>query len=725
METKKILGIIFSIIFIGAFAFVLSWAIINFNKVKQGMSGTELFTQEDLNNAYEDGYNTALKDKEEYEVLINSYRDTITTLNDQISQLNGQITILNNNIRDQKTQISKLEQDKVTLQENITTLQGTIANNNETISNNNTTITNLQNQITELTKSEEDKTLEIKTLNNQIESLRTLNQQLQTSNESNLNTIKILNNQIVSLNEQVVELTKQVQGNSGVVNSLNVKISQLEKSIEYYEDYIKQLETGEQVVATFEFDGSVISVQILSKGGKASIIDPVSTEYIIFNYWTVDGQKVNLNEYTLTQNTKFIANVTYKYDVKFMVDSEQYKETQIVEKEHFANLPDNPSKAEYEFDGWTINGVDVVDVSSYKITGNTVFIAKFTQLFDVTFMYENETKSTQKVRSGECAQNVEVENTTYKVFNGWKLNGVIVDVTKQQIVGSVTFIADITYKFDVKFMVDGSLHDSQIVAEHGKITPPETPTKPKYVFTGWSVDGETIVDLDSYDVTEAVTFTALFKLDKLEVKFMSNGRVVDTQAVDKNSYASTPSFTSDTFKGWSIDGESIIDVESYQITEDTTFIAVHGTYELLKEEMTYASGSQGTSKIEVSVQGLKVGDRFKISITNFVIKDGRVFAGGSPNYWEGYIYVGSGGNCPGNDAWANNDGYSSGGWMNELTLNSAEPYTMTLGYVSYGDYNEITITLKCEQDGILTIEWADEAQFYINDIWFYYVYVLR
>ena len=34
MDTRKVLGIIFSILFVGAFTFVLCWGIINFNKVK-------------------------------------------------------------------------------------------------------------------------------------------------------------------------------------------------------------------------------------------------------------------------------------------------------------------------------------------------------------------------------------------------------------------------------------------------------------------------------------------------------------------------------------------------------------------------------------------------------------------------------------------------------------------------------------------------------------------
>ena len=37
MDTRKVLGIIFSILFVGAFTFVLCWGIINFNKVKEGM----------------------------------------------------------------------------------------------------------------------------------------------------------------------------------------------------------------------------------------------------------------------------------------------------------------------------------------------------------------------------------------------------------------------------------------------------------------------------------------------------------------------------------------------------------------------------------------------------------------------------------------------------------------------------------------------------------------
>ena len=105
--TRKVLTIIFSILIIAAFAFVLTWGIINWSKVKDGMAGNGLYTQDDVQNAYEDGFNKALADKDEYEELINGYRDTITTQNDLISQYTSEATALNNSIKDYQGQVAR------------------------------------------------------------------------------------------------------------------------------------------------------------------------------------------------------------------------------------------------------------------------------------------------------------------------------------------------------------------------------------------------------------------------------------------------------------------------------------------------------------------------------------------------------------------------------------------------------------------------------------------
>lgn len=510
METKKVLGIIFSLLFVGAFAFVLSWGIINFNKVKDGMSGTGVYTKEDINKSYEDGYNTALTNKEEYNKLIASYRDTITTLNDNISQLNSQITTLTNNNKDYANQLTQLNEQKTNLQSQVDNLTTIKTNNETTIASLNNQITSLQNQVTNLTNRGEEKSEQIKTLNSQITTLQNTVSQLQTTNDMNVTTITSLNTQIANLNSQISEMTLISQNSQSQINTLNNKISELQASVSYYESYIASLENGEQVVATFEFDGSVYNIQIVNKGSKLSVTTPTSTTYKIFNGWTVNGSAIDLSTYTITTNTKIVADVTYKYDVKFKVDDTIYN-SQIITKNNCATLPNNPTKDGYEFEGWSLNGVDVVsDITTKQVTQNVTYTAVFTKLHTVTFVYEDTTKATQTIRNGNYATAPTIESTDYKVFNGWKVNGNIVDISTYKIVTNTTFVADVTYKYDVVFKVDNEVYNSQIVAKNGRALLPTNPTKDGYKFDGWTVNGVDLVDILSYTINEDTIFNAKF-----------------------------------------------------------------------------------------------------------------------------------------------------------------------------------------------------------------------
>ena len=511
MQTKNILGIIFSIIFIGAFAFAITWAVINQEKVKELMSGTGIYTEEDLNSAYEDGYNTALENKDEYDTLINSYRDTITTQTDEISKLNSQIILLTNNNKDYEIQIASLESQKTELETNVSNLQ-TINSQNEI------TITGLNETI---------------------------------RNEINSNTITSLNAQIISLNSQISELTYQLQNNGSIVTSLNNKIAQLEESIAYYENYIASLESGEQVVATFEFDGSVYNIQILNKNATASVITPTSTDYVIFNYWTVNGEQIDLSTYQFTTNTKVVANVTYKYDVKFMVDNEEHN-AQIVTSGTTATVPTEPTKSGYEFDGWSLNGVDIVDVTQQTVTANVTYYAVFTQLHTVTFIYEDDTIDTQTVRNGEYATDVDVEDTTNKIFNGWLLNGATVDVSTYKILGTTVFTADITYKYNVVFKVDNADYDTQLIVKNGYATTPTAPTKDGYEFNGWSLNGVDVVEPSTVQITADTTFTAVFTEMYVVTILDKNNEVLFTQKVSTGNNVLSSSGNSVLLNGSSI-----------------------------------------------------------------------------------------------------------------------------------------------------------------------------
>lgn len=571
--TKKILTAVFSILIIAAFALVLTWGIINFSKVKDGMSGSGIYTQSDVQNAYEDGYNTALADKEGYDKLIDSYRDTITTQNDLIAQLNSEAATLTNSNREYITQIANLTEQRTTLQTQIETLNTVKANNEATIAELNEQVSDLTNQVLTLQANGNENANQIKQLNNQITNLQSLNAQLQATNELNLETITSLGSQIVGLNNRISELTLHIQNNSTTVNSLNAKITELQKSISYYEQYLASMESGEQVVVTFEFAGSVYNIQVINKNSLVTVTQPQSTAYVIFNGWTVDGEAIDLSTYRITANTKIIADVTYKYEVNFMVDGENYN-NQIVLKDGIVTVPDIPVKTGYVFDGWLLDGI-TVDLNAYKVTQNVTFTAKFAKLYSVIFRYEDTTLLSDTVKSGNFANEPETVSTNYKVFKGWKVNGVKVNVSTYKITADTVFVADITYKFDVKFMSDEEVYDTQIIERNGKITVPTAPTKSGYVFVGWSIDGTETVNVENYIVTENVTFNAIFRVDEFTVTFKSGGIVLESQKVQNGGYAVAPNISASKFVGWSVD-DSIVDLSKYAITENVTFIAVFG-----------------------------------------------------------------------------------------------------------------------------------------------------
>lgn len=721
--TKKVLTIIFSILIIGVFAFLLTWGIINWSKVKDGMAGNGLYTQEDVQKSYEDGYSTALKDKDEYDKLINSYRDTITTQNDLISQYTSEATALNNSIKDYQGQVATLNEQKAAIAAQVDTLTTIKASNETTITELNGQIAELSTQILTLQGNKDENERQIAALMEQLTNLQNLNTQLQENNALNAKTINGLNAQIASLNNQIADLTLQTQNNSSVVNALNAKIAELQKSVSYYEQYLSTLESGEQVVATFEFDGSVYNIQVVNKNSLLTVATPPSTAYVIFNGWTVDGEPIDLATYRITANTKIVADVTHKYEVNFMVDGENYH-NEIVLKNANVTPPAAPTKNGYVFEGWTIDGNSVVNLNAYTVTQNVTFTAKFTKQYSVVFKYEDTTLKNETVKSGNYATAPTATSTAYKVFNGWKVNGVAVNVSEYRITSDTVFVADITYKYDVKFIADGKTHNTQIIERNGKPTVPAAPTKTNYVFVGWSIDGTNTVNVSNYTVTENVTFTALFRVDKFTVTFKNGNTTVATQEVQNGGYATMPTFNSDTFVGWTVDGNTVVNLSTYKITANTTFTAKFGTWTRLGDDMLYVYGDSTMNSVDIAVSGLKAGDKIKVT-ANYI--KANIRDDGNNSFWY---------NSPdGNGCYGYEYGYDGqwqqlqyegdGGNAGDKELTSLAPFSATLGLVEYGTENTFTITISCKRDGYLTIEWSDNAGFYIEMMTMWELYVMR
>ncbi len=184
-----------------------------------------------------------------------------------------------------------------------------------------------------------------------------------------------LNTTIYALNSEIVELKKDI------VN--------LETTLETYKEFQTQLEAENKVIATFKYDGEVISMQSYEKGAKLQdVIVPENTGEITFNGWTVNGQAVDISDYTINESTTFVADLSYHYTVNFMVDDTLYNSQ--TTSNGAITLPENPTKSGCTFKGWSLDGETIIDVQLSDITSSINYVAVFEFLSFNTFELINE-----------------------------------------------------------------------------------------------------------------------------------------------------------------------------------------------------------------------------------------------------------------------------------------------------------------------------------------------
>jgi len=419
------------------------------------ITGNRYYTANEAQNLYDQGYSDGAKSETELTAKVDYYKTLVDEYYIQVDSLTKQSTILQNeNIR-YSAQITDLTEQKNLLENELSVLRG---------------------------ESIQDK-----------------------------NKIIDLETEIDSLNAEITKLELTIFNNDNKIGEYEDSILKLQTSVSYYENYIANLETENQVVATFEFNGSVYNVQILNKGGKAMVADPTSTEYVLFNGWTVDGELVDLNTYMINTNTKFIADVSYRYTVEFSVDSTTIS-TQLVAKDLNATSPaEAPTKSGYVFKGWSVDGTNIIDVATYTITKDTKFIALFEKVYTATFQYENEVVNTQIIERGTCAENVVVEDSETKLFAGWTVNGELVDVNSYVVTRDTVFIAKIDYKYLVTFTANNEIFATELVLNGTSANiPTETPIKSQQTFKGWSIDGVNVIDVSTISISGETNFIAVF-----------------------------------------------------------------------------------------------------------------------------------------------------------------------------------------------------------------------
>lgn len=375
-------------------------------------------------------------------------------------------------------------------------------------------LTSTQNELAKIQAEQEQSKAEIASKNAQIEQLQAEVKNLTEQNTDNTAIINQKNEQILTLKNEVKQLQANLNNSNESVLTLTAQIQTLNNTVSYYEQLLKAYQNESKAIATYMFNNGVYNVQVVDKGQTTSVNNPTSTEYVKFNYWMVDNEQVDPSTYPINEDTIFVANVTYSYDVKFVGENKEELKTQIVEENNFSTPPNNPtSSTNGVFKGWSLDGINLVDPSSTEITGNTTFYAMFDYPVEVRFELEDGTEvDTQEVFVGNKATTPDEPTKTGYTFIGWYYNGEQVDPSTITITSNLTFIAKFEIKtFTVSYYSEDVFVESVIVDYNNTPTYAPNVSKEGYIFKGWSLDKTSVVNPSTVKITEDTVFYAIFE----------------------------------------------------------------------------------------------------------------------------------------------------------------------------------------------------------------------
>ncbi len=253
----------------------------------------------------------------------------------------------------------------------------------------------------------------------------------------------------------------------------------------------------EKFTVTFNTNGgSVVNVQTVIKGAKATKPADPTKEGYAFVEWQLNGKTYNFNT-VVTSNITLTAKWNQqKYTVTFNSNGGSAVSSQTINSGAKATKPTNPTREGYIFVEWQLNG------SAFNfntaITSNITLIAKWNQnttpKYKVTFNSNGgSTINAQLVVKGATAIRPADPTRSGYTFVEWQLNGSEFDFNTV-ITNNITLTAkweqNAVQKYTVTFNSNGgSSVSSQTVNSGAKATKPTNPTKEGHTFVEWQLNG--------------------------------------------------------------------------------------------------------------------------------------------------------------------------------------------------------------------------------------------
>lgn len=279
-----------------------------------------------------------------------------------------------------------------------------------------------------------------------------------------------------------------------------------------------------------------------------------------------------------------------EHTATFMANGAVYDSATYAEGAEIAAPANNPTKDGYTFAGWSLDGTNVVTFPQTMGTADVTYTAIFVEnaKYKATFLVDGAAYGdVNSYAEGEQIVAPADPSKTGYTFTGWD------PAVGTMGTADMTFNAKFEAKtYNVKFMNGDVQHDANTVKYDGAYTLPTAPTKAGSTFVGW-VDADGNAMPATHTTDGDVTFYAKWATSAFDAKFYLDAAKTELHATESVEFGAAitaptePSKTGYTFKGWSLDGSTVLADLGTMDTEGKDFIAV---FEALSSGVTFYDG---------------------------------------------------------------------------------------------------------------------------------------
>ena len=218
---------------------------------------------------------------------------------------------------------------------------------------------------------------------------------------------------------------------------------------------------------------------------------------------------------------------TGTYEVNFYIGEKLYKTKAVRIGAQISETIEPEFSNEYRFDGWSLDGENVIDYKNITINANTTFYAVTTQKFKVEFFNDGEIYVTQYVVKGDMATNIGNPTKELYRFVGWTLDKTnVVDCFNTSVTEDVKYYAlfELAYKWASLNMGEESLgFGISRFDDNGTWTGYTSP------LNGYPLK-DALANTNFYDIRVTLGFRLYLEVESVRVD--KNGTIYDESKLD-------------------------------------------------------------------------------------------------------------------------------------------------------------------------------------------------